>query len=85
MKWGQRHSGPYGPENPDPAPDCYIVARLDDDTFVVRHYPNRDAQKPCCVAKVSRKHEDESDVDVLLRASSICDGRHAEQLVEAIA
>jgi hypothetical protein len=72
----RERAGIYGPENPDPAPDVFAVARVDD-TFIVRHYPNVDAEKRCCLVKVTLQ-PGESDVDALLRGGQLVDRQHEE-------
>jgi hypothetical protein len=64
----ERRIGPYGPDNPDPAPDCYAVQRsATGRTFVLTHYRHIDADKPCCVHIVNAM-DLESDDEALARA-----------------
>src|SRR5688572_28632598 len=83
----RQHAGVYSSEHPDPAPDVVTVARESDGVFRIQHFENIDAPDPCCLVEVTQR-AGEDDVATLLRASALCDRKHAEQLepeVEALA
>lgn len=60
--------GPYGPDHPDPSPDCYGVAwNADRSKVSIRHFTHPDDDTPCCIREVTRR-VGESDAEMLARA-----------------
>ena len=72
-----RNFGPYSDAHPDPAPDVVSVARVDG-SFLVRHFPHIDEDKPCCVVKVTPR-DGESDIETLARAGQMLDRVHPQR------
>jgi hypothetical protein len=60
----------------DLAPDCYGVERHPEQ-FLVRHYPTKDAARPCCVVTVART-PGVSDGELLARVARHCERKHEE-------
>lgn len=60
--------GPWGPDHPDPSPDCYSVTWYGDRSrAVIRHYRTPDDLAACCITEVTRQ-PGESDIEALQRA-----------------
>lgn len=71
----EKQGGIYGEQNPDPAPDAYAVQRTDGG-FLVTHYADAGAEKPCCRPVSVRLRAGESDHDALGRAAAMIEKQH---------
>ena len=77
--FGRNKQSLYNEAHPDPAPDVVAVKRLPDGQFIVAHYPNADAEKPCCRPVHVRTRAGEDEVATLARADQMIEQQHAEQ------
>jgi hypothetical protein len=62
----------------DPAPDVYAVSR-EGASYTVRHYPSREASRPCCVVAVTVK-PGQSEIEALAAVARHCERKHEEKL-----